>query len=257
MNQFVRYNLVDRTRFVQRPLCACICAALVVLASVNSQAQPRSEAGRSRVSSVSGASLIDAPASGAAVFRLGNAARPFGWSTVIGDFDTDGKPDVAVADHIGRDANGYAYRIEFSMSGQVSGGVTFQSTQNAITIRAADVDSDRDLDIVVGLPISGRTVGVWLNDGHGHFTSADVAQFPATLEAEQSAAIGHSLARPAPFESSPRRVDDGRPRVFQAAAPPNAPRGRSFSRTHDRPSAAAPLRIAPRAPPIPSEASLS
>jgi len=234
-----------------------MCAALLVLASVNSQAQPTSQAGRSRVSSVSGASLIEAPASDAAVFRLGNAAKPFGWSTVIGDFDTDGKPDVAIADHIGRDANGYAYRIEFSMSGQVPGGVTFQSTQNAVTIRAADVDSDRDLDIVVGLPISGRTVGVWLNDGHGHFTSADVAQFPATLEAEQSAAIGHSLARPAPFEPSPRRAVDGLPRIFQAAAPPNASRGTSLSRIQDRPSAPASLRIAPRAPPIPSEASSS
>ena len=234
-----------------------MCAALVVLASVNSQAQPRSRAGRPRVSSVSGASLIEAPAPDAAVFRLGNAARPFGWSTVIGDFDTDGKPDVAVADHIGRDANGYAYRIEFSMSGQAPGGVTFQSTQNAVTIRAADVDADRDLDIVVGLPMSGRTVGVWLNDGHGHFTSADVAQFAATLQAEQNVAIGHSLTRLAPFEPSPRRADDGLPRILRVAAPQNASRGTSLSRIEDRPSAPASPPIAARAPPIPSEASLS
>ncbi|PYQ73237.1 MAG: hypothetical protein DMG04_14610 [Acidobacteria bacterium] len=257
MNQFVRNKLGNATRVVRRPFCACMCVALVVLASVNSQAQPRSQAGRSRVSSVSGASLIEAPAPDAAVFRLGNAARPFGWSTVIGDFDTDGKPDVAVADHIGRDANGYAYRIEFSMSGQAPGGVTFQSTQSAVTIRAADVDADRDLDIVVGLPISGRTLGVWLNDGHGHFTSADVAQFPATLEAEQTAAIGHSLARLAPFEPSPRRAEDGLGRIFDVAASPNASRGTSFSRIHDLSSAPASFRIAPRAPPIPSEASLS
>jgi len=256
MNQFVGNNLVVRAHVV-RPLCACICAALVVLASVNSQAPRRSETGRSRVSSLSDPSPIEASRPDAAVFRLGNAARPFGWSTAIGDFDTDGKPDVAVADHIGRDANGYAYRIEFSMSGQDPGGVTFQSVQNAVTIRAADVDADKDLDIIVGLPMSGRTVGVWLNDGHGHFTSADVAQLPATLQTEQTAAIGHSLDRLAPFEPSPRRASDGLPPIFQVAAPPNVSRGISFSRIHDRSSAPAFLRIAPRAPPIPSETSFS
>ena len=198
MNQFVRNKLGNATRVVRRPLCACTCAALVVLASVNFQAQPRSHAGRSGVSSVSGASLIEASASGAAVFRLGNAARPFGFSTVIGDFDTDGKPDVAVADHIGRDANGYAYRIEFSMSGQASGGVTFQSTQNAVTIRAADVDADRDLDIVVGLPInledirspdwrrsSRRLVGP-MTDSHGSCGSQRPRMRPAAHRSHAS-----------------------------------------------------------------------
>src|SRR6476646_2691700 len=31
-------------------------------------------------------------------FRLGDAARPFGWSTVVSDFNHDGIPDLAIAD---------------------------------------------------------------------------------------------------------------------------------------------------------------
>jgi VCBS repeat protein len=255
MNQFVRHKLGDAARAVRRPLSVGTCAALVLLASVNSQAQPGSHAERSPISSTPGASPIEAPSSDAAVFRLGNAARPFAWSTAIGDFDTDGKPDVAVADRIGRDANGYAYRIEFSMSGDADGGVTFASTHNAVTIRAVDVDADRDLDIVVGLPLSGRTVGVWLNDGHGHFTSADVSQWPTTLQAQQTVATGHSLDSLTPSEP-PRRVGDGVP-AFRVAAPLNARRGASSSRVHDLPSVLTSLRTAPRAPPIPSEAPFS
>ena len=254
MNQFVRNKLGDAARVVRRPLSVGTCAALVLLASVNSHAQSGSHAERSRIFSTPGVP-IEPLSSDAAVFRLGNAARPFAWSTAIGDFDTDGKPDVAIADHIGRDANGYAYRIEFSMSGQADGGITFASTHNAVTIRAADVDADRDLDIVVGLPLSGRTVGVWLNDGHGHFTSADVSQLPATLQAQQSVATGHSLDSLTPSEP-PHRVGDGLPAV-RVASPLNPRRAASCSRVHDLSSVLTSLRTAPRAPPIPSEASFS
>ena len=43
------------------------------------------------------------------------AARPFGWATAIADFNTDGKPDMAVADRLARTGGGYSYRILGSM----------------------------------------------------------------------------------------------------------------------------------------------
>ena len=85
--------------------------------------------------------LAEPLASDAATFRLGNAARPFGWSTVIGDFNTDGKPDVAVADHVAHRASGYQYRIDFSVSGEALDGLTFESEHDALTITAADIRS--------------------------------------------------------------------------------------------------------------------
>ena len=114
-------------------------------------------------------------------FRLGNASRPFGgWSTAIADFNTDGKPDFAIADHVARQGRGYAYRLELSISGEAPRQITFESPHEALTISVADVDRDNDLDLVVGAAASGEIVEVWLNDGHGHFTSADRQLFPVT-----------------------------------------------------------------------------
>src|SRR4051794_12684976 len=93
-----------------------LCAALWMLAaapgatapSAAHDTQPRSRHDRAMQRPTGG--LHVAPSS---VFTLGNAARPFGWSTAVGDFDGDGTPDVAVADHVGRrpGAGGYTYRI--------------------------------------------------------------------------------------------------------------------------------------------------
>jgi hypothetical protein len=143
------------------------------------------------------------------VFRLGDAATPFGWATTLGDFNTDGTPDVAVADRIAQWAGGYAYRLEFEISGQAPDDVTFESQQAAITVSVADVDRDNDLDIIVATPISGETVGIWLNDGTGHFTAGEMRPRRSSVGSEQSLDVtGRALGLLA-SESSPRRADDG------------------------------------------------
>jgi len=137
-------------------------------------------------------------------FRLGTAARPFGWSTAIGDFDKDGTPDVVVADHIGRRAGGYAYRLEFSLSGAAPADVVFESTADALTITTVDIDHDNDLDIVAGRPMNGGTVGVWLNDGRGHFTPADVRSFPSAISSYQRLDAPDGPADAAVLDAAPR-----------------------------------------------------
>src|SRR5713101_1066917 len=57
--------------------------------------------------------------------RLGTAARPFAWATATGDLNRDGTPDFAVADRLGRDAAGFAYELEFSITGVGSQSVRF------------------------------------------------------------------------------------------------------------------------------------
>ena len=137
-------------------------------------------------------------------FRLGTAARPFGWSTAIGDFNQDGTPDVVVADHVGRRANGYTYRLEFSLSGAAPADVFFESTADALTITTVDIDHDNDLDIVARRPMNGGTVGVWLNDGHGHFTAADIRSFPSAIGAHQRIDAGDQPADAGAVDASPR-----------------------------------------------------
>jgi hypothetical protein len=216
--------IVPPTNLLRRALSISACAAVALLAAAHSEAQ---------------------------TFRLGNAAGPFGWSSAIADFNTDGRPDVAIADHVGTHAGGYRYRIELSMSGQVSDHVTFESVHDAITIIASDIDFDRDLDIIIGVPLTGRTVGVWLNDGDGHFTSADLAQFPPTLQAQQTVAAGRSDVSVLPFDLSPRRVDYGLSRVFDLALPTSCHSACASPGLNLRPSSPS-LHIALRGPPIPS-----
>jgi len=216
-----------------------VCGVFVLLAAATSQAETGPLIDRSPASSSPDAVRTEPASSGRVAFRLGNAARPFSWSTAIGDFNTDGKPDVAVADRIGRRAGIYAYRIELAMSGQ-----------------AADVDRDRDLDIIVRHPFSGETIAVWLNDGHGHFTPADVLKFPAALQSQQTVDITDAVIDLTPFESSRWRTDDSLSAAFGVM--PSIPRPGSFlSRSRSLQSSFASRRTTPRAPPNRSHESLS
>src|SRR5262245_59597163 len=79
--------------------CARLCAlfSLLVLLDLRAAASVRHNDTSRASSSEAAGQLTEHP-----LFLLGDAAAPFGWSTIIGDFNTDGRPDVAVADHAGR-----------------------------------------------------------------------------------------------------------------------------------------------------------
>jgi hypothetical protein len=66
--------------------------------------------------------------------RLGTAARPFAWATATGDLNYDGTPDHAIADRLGRDASGFAYELEFSVTGVGSQSVRFDSPDSALDV---------------------------------------------------------------------------------------------------------------------------
>jgi hypothetical protein len=154
-----------------------------------------------------------------AVYRSGDAAGPFGWSTVIADFNTDGQLDVAVADHVGATAGAYQYRLEFSISGQQSNHVTFETNRDAVTLSVSDVDHDNDLDLVVRTPLVGETIGVWLNDGEGHFTSTDARPASAAILPHSSIIATERMAS-ADVESLPPRSDDALPAAVEATPAP-------------------------------------
>jgi hypothetical protein len=114
-------------------------------------------------------------------FRLGTAAGFLGWSTAIGDFNTDGTPDAAIADRVPEAIDGASYRIEFSVSGREPATVAFDSEQDALTVKVSDVDHDNDLDIVVSGALTRQVVGVWLNDGRGGFSPSDARPFASEI----------------------------------------------------------------------------
>jgi FG-GAP-like repeat len=248
-----RRRMIAVRRRASFALSVSLCLALAVLgagsADAASSSSPTTKAapGDQRASSETRTS---SDAAAAPAFRLGTAARPFGWSTAIGDFNSDGMPDLVVADHVGRRAGGYAYRIEFSMSGTAPTDVFFESTFESLTITTLDIDHDNDLDIVVGRPLNGGAVGVWLNDGHGHFIPASVGLFPSAINARQTLAAADQQIDAAAIEVSPRphhgdiaalgaAISDAGDRTI-------APRAAS------RPSSFLARRSSPRGPPHPS-----
>ena len=119
-------------------------------------------------------------------FRLGTAAGSLGWSTAVADFNTDGTPDLAIADRVSHAIGAASYRIEFSVSGRESKSVAFESDQDALTVRVSDVDHDNDLDVVVSSALSREIVGVWLNDGSGGFKASDARPFAAEIAPRHS-----------------------------------------------------------------------
>jgi hypothetical protein len=176
----------------------CVLFSLLLLVDVRAAVRDESTSGAS--SGEPACQLTEHP-----LFRLGDAAAPFGWSTIIGDFNTDGRPDVAVADHAGRRTGRYEYRLEFRLSGGHSHLVTFVSVHDAVTIRAVDVDRDDDLDVIIGVPFSGETIGVWINDGHGHFSAGSTRQAPVELGVVDGVQAGDSARSFAIWNSADRR----------------------------------------------------
>src|SRR5437762_10158900 len=102
MNSVLRITAVDVRPSRFRSLCVWVCFVLTVLvpASQRSVSAFRSDASIARAQSDATSIPLQAPPP--SIFRLGDGGKPFGWSTVVGDFNTDGKPDIAVADHIPR-----------------------------------------------------------------------------------------------------------------------------------------------------------
>lgn len=187
------------------------------------------------------------PAANESQFRLGDAARPFDWSTLIGDFNRDGVPDFAIADRTSRHGSEFNYDIQFTVTGQTSYNVTFASALPAVGLQSDDVDGDRDVDVLVVDPISNDVVGVWLNDGDGHFRSADPRSFSkhrrSLLDASGGSAdgMGASLSR--------ERTPDGCSRSFHDSAALSLRRdflrvSSSLSSFYGRSS------LSPRAPPV-------
>jgi hypothetical protein len=119
-----------------------------------------------------------APIDAISPFKLGTAARPFAWSTAIGDLNADGRPDFAVADRLGRGSAGFDYSVRFSVSGLPTQSVTFASSDAALSISLRDVDHDQDLDVVVSTVLSPAAVRIWLNDGSGVFSETARRDIP-------------------------------------------------------------------------------
>src|SRR5580704_3792918 len=126
------------------------------------------------------AGLFAAPATGTTIPDQESAAEKGGAVRSFADLDGDLLRDSVRSSSSGLDRAGYIYTVQFEMSaGAFSPPIRVHGPDAwGLNITALDVDGDRDLDLVVTGGVFGRPLGVWINDGSGHFAPAEVSQFP-------------------------------------------------------------------------------
>jgi len=100
----------------------------------------------------------------------------------IADFDGDQKPDLATVEvQKGSSSGVMQYSIRFQMSAGTSQVFGVIAPAGGLQIVARDVNGDDALDVLVSTVWQHKQVAVLLNDGHGKFTLADPAAFPAAF----------------------------------------------------------------------------
>lgn len=110
----------------------------------------------------------------------------------------------------------------------------------------ADVDNDNDLDLVLREPLARRVVGVWLNDGDGHFAPTGIptgsGDTPAPHSVSAAVGGGRFIAVP------PSAADLAAVLSYAGVLPRTA-----ANTPTDRPAppAAVGSCVSPRGPPIP------
>ncbi len=100
---------------------------------------------------------------------LDNRGLLDGAGVALGDVDGDGRPDIVLAS-IEHPAALYHNNGDFHFTDvTTSSGLDFTGLASTSVV-LADIDGDRDLDLVVGT--FGGPVALFLNDGTGHFANA-------------------------------------------------------------------------------------
>jgi len=156
-----------------------------------------------------GAAFLPAAVAAQSVPTIGSVAQ-------VADFNSDGRPDIAVATRAA-DVDGSTYRIDFSLSNGLRQSVSFVSALRFLTVRAFDVDNDHDLDLVVTPILSHEVVAVWLNDGAGHFKPGVASGVPPDNVALSTAGIYRTVPQFALATPTTRRTSDTLP--LSARAP--------------------------------------
>ena len=106
-------------------------------------------------------------------------------SWLLADLDGDRVPDAVGASRFGQTKDGYLYQIQLQLSTEpqpVSFAVLHDNSLG-LKIISHDIDGDDDIDLSVADQLS-RHVGIWLNDGRGHFVKSPPGRFSSMPNAD-------------------------------------------------------------------------
>ena len=110
------------------------------------------------------------------------AAAPvsLGQQLAISDFDGDLQPDLAIV-QAGTTASGSTdYWIQLQLSAVGRESIRIVAPAGGLLIEARDVNGDHAVDLILSTSLR-QPVAVFLNDGHGSFSRAEVAAFPGAF----------------------------------------------------------------------------
>jgi hypothetical protein len=109
--------------------------------------------------------------------RCNFSTERLGQRLIVADFNNDQKPDSITLMSLGQHSGQNVFSVRVCDSGRTMGLLTFESNEQWIIVTAIDVNRDGSPDIVVEQRYTQKRIQVWLNDGHGGFHKANVADF--------------------------------------------------------------------------------
>jgi hypothetical protein len=123
---------------------------------------------------------------GAAPARAGAENSPAaslgpGLTFAIADFDGDRHPDFARIEAGPNRPGTSDYSIQIDLSDLGRQSIHLVGPVGGLLIEARDVDGDRTIDLVVSTAWRQQPVAIFLNDGHGGFSRAELAAFPGAF----------------------------------------------------------------------------
>ena len=143
------------------------------------------------------ACLAVRPATADSALRVcGNRSGGATQAWILADFDGDQKPDLAVL-NTGSGTGAGRITVRHLEAGSFPATCSLISSEK---LRARDLDGDADRDLVLETATEGP-IAVWLNDGAGNFSQADVAPYRYQLSHTDPRSFC-SLA-PEPFSFDP------------------------------------------------------
>jgi hypothetical protein len=110
------------------------------------------------------------------------SAFPFDFaesSWMLADLDGDQTPDFVTGRRLGRTTDGYFYRVELQLSSDRSSSsfTVFHNYALGLRITGVDIDGDNDTDLIISDRFFRKYIGIWLNDGKGHFVKSLPGRF--------------------------------------------------------------------------------
>ena len=104
-----------------------------------------------------------------------------GLTFAIADFDGDLHPDFASVQTEQNRSGSSDYSIQIQLSDLGRQSIHLVGPIGGLLIEARDVDGDRAIDLVVSTAWRKQPLAIFLNDGHGSFSRAEVAAFPGAF----------------------------------------------------------------------------